>query len=208
MVRRLLVVGAVALVTVGTALLLSAAPASASCVGGVTVLSDLERADLVFVGTVTALSNEDRWATFTIEDLWKGDPLAADVEVRGGPLSPGGGIQAGSSVDRSFEPGGRYLLFAYDPAVHGYSPVWGPDGRFEDNACSATQIYTDDLAQFRPATAKKIEASSSPTPPATAVISPAADDHSDLPRDVALMVGFAGIIAVVVAARSFARSRD
>ena len=55
--------------------LISVTPASASCAGPATVETELVRADLVFVGTATALTNKNRWATFAVEDLWKGDPV-------------------------------------------------------------------------------------------------------------------------------------
>ncbi|MEY2451935.1 MAG: hypothetical protein QOD92_1509 [Acidimicrobiaceae bacterium] len=139
----------------------SAVPAAASCAGSPTVESDLERTDLVFVGTVTHLTNGNRWATFTVEDLWKGELASAQVDVHAGPVDPGGSFSAISSVDRHYDAGARYLVFAYDPTSHGYQPTWGTQSRFEDNICSATQHFTPELDRFRPASARRVEVPSS-----------------------------------------------
>ena len=104
----------------------------------------------MLVGTVVGLTNEGRWATFKVEELWKGTPGSGQVEVRAGPADPLGPNQAATSVDRHYEPGGRYLVFARDPRAHGFSSNWGSGGRFEDNDCSATQPYVAGVARFRP----------------------------------------------------------
>jgi hypothetical protein len=206
MVRRFVALVVVAIVGAGAALIVSATPAAASCVGGITPATDVERADLVFVGTVTSLTNEDRWATFQIEDLWKGEPPANEVEVRAGPAAPGGGIDARTSVDRTFQSGARYLVFAYDPATHGYPTMWGVDSRYEDNSCSATQPYTDDLAQYRPPAARRNDAAPVPTTrQPSAVTASTAASYGDIPRNVALAAAVAAVIVLVLAARSFAQ---
>lgn len=142
----------------------SASRAGASCFASPTVDGDLARSDLVFVGTVKQLANGDRWATFAIEDLWKGDLEGPEVEVHAGPADPGGGMSAMSSIDRKYEAGVRYLVFAYDPTSHGYMATWGTS-RFEDNNCSATQPYSASLDRFRPATAHRVAAATPATIP-------------------------------------------
>src|SRR5699024_10709686 len=124
------------------------------CAGPPTVEGELARADLAFVGTVTELTNAGRWATFTVDDLWKGDLDSPAVDVHAGPADPGGGVISASSVDRTYELGVRYLVFAYDPTSHGYLPTWGTSG-FEDNNCSGTQPYSSSLDTFRPADAHR-----------------------------------------------------
>lgn len=71
---------------------------------------DLETSDLVFVGTVEELTNENR-ATFRVEEMWKGDPGSDRVEVRAGgrPGAPGA-----SPNERTYAAGERYLVFASD----------------------------------------------------------------------------------------------
>jgi hypothetical protein len=205
MLRRFLALVLMVVVGTGAALFVTALPAAASCAAAPTIPADLERADLVFVGTVTRVENDDRWATFQIEDVWKGDPGGQEVVVRAGPANPGNGIKAGSTVDRTFESGGHYLVFAYDPGSHGYTKSWGDDSRFEDNNCSATTLYAPSFDQFRPATAHRVEATlTEPTTPIATAPSTETSD-SELPRDLALALGVAAVIVLVLAARSFSR---
>jgi hypothetical protein len=114
-------------------------PAVASCVGPVALVDSLQAADVVIVGTVVATANQDRMATVSLEEVWKGPALPALLTVDGGP---GGGAIA-SSVDRSFERGIRYLF-----VLSG-----GDQGIFHDNACSATTPWEDAFAALRPADA-------------------------------------------------------
>ncbi len=137
-----------------------AAPAGASCLGPPSVDTSLRDADLAFVGTAVDVTNNGRWATFSVEEVWKGDPGGQVVEVRGGP-----GGQAATSVDRTYVSGTRYLVFARDPGAHGLSRAWGDDGRWEDGACSATQPYTADLDRFRPQAASATGGGVSDNPP-------------------------------------------
>jgi hypothetical protein len=110
-------------------------PVSASCAGIVSLEEALLMAETVFVGSVVQVENQGRWATVRVEERWKGArDLPETVQVRGGP-EPG----TATSVDRLFAPG-RYLFLV----------TRGP-GYLEDNACSATTPWTDDLAGLRPA---------------------------------------------------------
>lgn len=177
-------------------------PAAASCAGTPTIDGDLSRADLVFVGTVTHLTNGDRWATFAVDDVWKGQFDGTEVDVHAGPADPGGGMSAATSVDRKYEAGVRYLVFANDPASHGYAATFGTS-RFEDNNCTATQPYSDELDAFRPVTAHRVVA---PTPATSPTVSPVPKPSgSVVPWILALaalvLVGIAGGVAYVVLRR-------
>jgi hypothetical protein len=119
---------------------LPASQASASCAPTPSIEESLQSADLVFVGTVVELNNRNRWATFTLEDIWKGEPASPRLDVRGGP--PGG--QA-TSVDRTFELDKRYLVFARKGERH-----------WEDNACSATRLYDQSHDASRPPLARTV----------------------------------------------------
>lgn len=144
--RRLVTV----LVSMAAALLPSASPVYASCAGPASVERDIARSDLVFVGNVVGLDNRDRWATFAVEDIWKGNPGGRTVEVRAGPEDPGGGLLRSSSNDRTFQAGVRYLVFALGASGDGASGFYGPDARWSDSTCSSTQPYTPDLGRYRP----------------------------------------------------------
>jgi hypothetical protein len=88
------------------------APAVASCV------TEGLRSPWAFEGVVSTVRSERRIATVRTYD-------GSTVEVRGG--SP----RAMTSVDRTFEPGGRY---EFHP-VNDSSP-------FEDNSCTATRLLS------------------------------------------------------------------
>ncbi|MCJ7709436.1 MAG: hypothetical protein MUQ32_01265, partial [Chloroflexi bacterium] len=78
--------------------------------------------------------NGGRWITLRVEERWRGPQSMPDtISVRAGP-EPG----ASTSVDRVFGEG-RYLFVL----------TGGPE-TFTDNACSATTVWTDDLAALRP----------------------------------------------------------
>ena len=131
---------AVALALLGAVLAGFDAPAGASCLPTPSIEESIQAADLVFVGTVVELNNRNRLATFTLEEIWKGDPGRPRLDVRGGP--PGG---AASSVDRTFEIDTRYLVFASQGELH-----------WEDNACSATRVYDESLDRYRPEFARTV----------------------------------------------------
>ncbi len=122
-----------------------AAPASASCAPPLPIGQALDEASYVFVGTVTALRSDDRYATLDVEEVWRGD-LAATVEVNGGPspadvgAAEADGLSISTSVDRTYTLDQRYLVVSSGMEA----------GVLADNACSATTEYTDDFDQFRP----------------------------------------------------------
>lgn len=112
------------------------AGASASCLvlpGGGPLW---DSADVVFVGTVTGLANNARWATVRVEEIWKGPDVPAEVVVHGGPAG-----NVATSVDRTYTIGLRYLF-----------AVASVDGALEDSACSPTTLEDQiDLDAIRPA---------------------------------------------------------
>lgn len=112
------------------------ASVSASCLPPVPGAVPWADAEVVFVGTVTSVTNGDRWATVSVEEVWKGPDQPAKVVVRGGPEG-----NTVTSVDRTYAVGGRYIF-----------AVTVEDGALLDNACSGTTA-TDgvDLAAARPA---------------------------------------------------------
>lgn len=142
------------------ALALLSAPALASCIFDERTLDQQIRdAQVVFVGTVNETSSRGRIASFRVEEIWKGAPLPTEVEVRGGPDDP----NAVTSVDRHFEIGMRYLVF----------PT-GDARSFEDNNCSPTRAYTDDLDAHRPPNAVSSQPGAQP-----AAVDPGPDEALD-----------------------------
>jgi len=90
---------------------------------------------VVFVGSVVSLSNDDHWAVVNVEERWRGaDSLGDAVRVHGSG-DPGVVLP----TDRTYEPG-RYLFVVTDAGTY-----------LADNACSGTQPWTADLARLRPA---------------------------------------------------------
>ena len=130
----------------------------------------MRNADSVFVGTVTRLSNSDRWATVAVEEVWAGPDLAPAVEVRGGEGN------AASSVDRRFTVATRYLFV-----------VSIASGALQDNACSPTIEWQPDLAKLRPAAAHP------PVPPGPSPDAATPFDPASLLLPAALIIG-AGVV--------------
>ncbi len=135
-------------------LVMGATAASASCGRQPTIEESMARAELVFVGTAVEVTNSSRWATFAVEDIWKGQVDGDRAEVRGGS----GRENVSSSVDRRYLLNTRYLVFAVappsgPPLVSGFC---GEGVRWTDNSCSFTQPYTASLREARPATAHAV----------------------------------------------------
>jgi hypothetical protein len=151
---------ALALAGVTVPLLGGSEPAGASCAPPVGIAAGIAQADVVVVGTVASARSGNRVATVRVEEVWKGD-VGESFEVFGGPAAE----NALTSVDRKYEVGRRYLLFAREPAAHGNPAIFG--GRYEDNDCSTTQPWTDTLIQYRPATARMVGKKVSTAPPAS-----------------------------------------
>ena len=129
--------------------------ASASCASlpGVAPGS-FENAAVVFVGSVISTSDSDRRASVKVESVWRGPDLPTYVQVAGSPVS---GANTATSVDRHFQSAQRYLFVPTNS-----SPP------FDDNSCTATQVYTAALAQQTPADARPPLPGGDPGQPASA----------------------------------------
>lgn len=121
-------------------LLLTPTAVLADCMMPAPVQEAAQTADIVFVGTVTETANRNSWASVAVEEVWRGPDMPARVVVKGG--SGGDGI---SSVDRSFQPGARYLFFPYA----------SEQGDLADNSCTNTMEWSDDLEKIRPASVRQ-----------------------------------------------------
>jgi len=129
------------LLLVGAVLALLPVPAAASCAALPGAGNPFTTAPVVFVGTVLSTSDSDRRARVKVESVWRGPDLLTYVEVNGSPVS---GPFSASSVDRHFQAGIRYIFVP----SNGAPP-------FDDNSCSATQPYTQAIAQQAPADARQ-----------------------------------------------------
>lgn len=109
-------------------------PALASCAELPSLEVGFAEADVVFIGVVTDLSNNDRTAVMQVEQVWKGPALPETVVVNGGPDD----ANFVTSVDRAYELG-TYIVFP----VNSTPP-------FEDNACTLTQKTTTALDVINP----------------------------------------------------------
>ncbi len=138
-------------VTVATvlalAVLLPVSAALASCAGDERSLEQqIDEAEVVFVGTVVGVRDQRRTASFEVHDVWKGPDLDGQVVVWGGhppgpmPSAGPGEGRVGSSVDRSWHMGHRYLVM---PRIE--------DGWLADNICTPTRVWEDRFAAARPA---------------------------------------------------------
>jgi hypothetical protein len=123
-------------------------PAFASCALRPSFPASLQGAQVVFVGTVTSASNGGRKATVQVEAIWYGPDLPAQVEVIGSPA-----LNGATSIDRSFQPGVRYLFVP----TNNQPP-------FQDNACSATQPYSPEMAAYAPDGARQVHSAAATQP--------------------------------------------
>ena len=96
----------VTLATFAVLAVVSPTAAHASCMPPLELAAAIEQADVVVVGTVTATTSRSRIATLDVDEVWKGD-VGATFEVAGGARG-----DVASTVDRTYESGTRYLLFA------------------------------------------------------------------------------------------------
>lgn len=135
-------------------LVMGATAASASCARQPTIEESMARAELVFVGTTTQVTNSSRWATFAVEDIWKGQVDGDRVAIRGGARE---GV--GTSIDRKYLLDTRYLVFALAPPPEpSQLGLYGEGVQWTDNDCSLTQPYTSSLRNARPTTARAVGA--------------------------------------------------
>jgi len=117
-------------------LLLMPSVALADCMMPPPVEDAAKSAEIVFVGTVTETTNQDRWASVVVDAVWRGSDIPTTVVVKGG--SGGDGF---SSVDRQYKAGVKYLFFPYAD----------DQGNLADNICTNTVEWTADLEKLQPA---------------------------------------------------------
>ena len=82
-------IGAAAL-TISLAALLApglvTAPVAADCAAPATIPDAQRTRDIMFVGTVVGLENDNRWVKVLVEERWQNaDGVPDTVDVRGGP---------------------------------------------------------------------------------------------------------------------------
>ena len=170
----------VAAITLGVGVGLVPRMALASCPEFPPLDEHVAQAEVVFVGTVTAVTDEKRTALIEVEEIWRGPELPGQVTIHGGFEELGF-----TSADRYFEEGTRYL----------FAPSFA-DGRLEDSSCTATRAWSDELEQLRPPSVT--------TPKLTTSNADGGDDGPPL-----LPVGAALAIALIVGATIVAfRSRS
>jgi hypothetical protein len=120
-------------------------PALADCQPVDSVEAALGSAEIAFVGTAVAVSEERATATFRVEETWAGT-VGSVVEVFG--LNGGRGP---SEDDRIWQAGHRYLVIPYVIGV-----------QLVDHICSGTSPWSDEMAAFRPPNATLAEAPAAP----------------------------------------------
>ena len=162
------------------AALLAAWPGAvlADCAEPPDIKQAVATADIVFVGTVTDVTNNGRWAQVTVGAVWRGPDQPATLLIRGGPEG-----NTATSVDRSFEAGVTYLFVPYvDPETK----------TLADNSCTSTTQWRQELDDLRPSDAR---------PPTGSTPAAAGFDLSPLlPVAVALIV-FGVILGIGLLAR-------
>jgi hypothetical protein len=139
-IRRLIPL-ALALAVLG-----AAPPASADCDPAGPVERVLPKADVAFVGSVTA--TDGPVAQFAVAEVWAGD-IPDTVEVRGisDHLAGRGGEAPVGEDDRLWTVGQIYLVV---PTVDG--------GVLRDHICTATTEWSAELEPLRPANARIVAA--------------------------------------------------
>lgn len=122
-------------------LAISPTPVGADCEPAGPPADVLPTAAVAFVGTVTRVTGAV--ATIAVSEVWAGQ-VGASVDVYGLRLGhPHGPDEAPASEDdRVWTVGRTYLVL---PSAEG--------GVLQDNICTATTEWTDDLAELRPADA-------------------------------------------------------
>jgi hypothetical protein len=136
-------------------------PASAACA------EMRSSGDLVFVGTAVATKNSNRFARFAVEEIWSGDTSLAPngrVTIVGGIGWPGDGEKGNPFIavedEHMYQVGERYLVVATKDdfwATVGQTETHYPTGALTDGPCSASAVWSDALAQYRPTNASVVD---------------------------------------------------
>ncbi|RLE11140.1 MAG: hypothetical protein DRJ28_11190 [Actinobacteria bacterium] len=120
-----------------TIVAIGAQSALASCPEPPDLETGFAEADIVFIGVVVELTNNDRTAKMEIESVWKGPQLPDVVTVHGSPDNPDD-PNLFTSVDRTFTFG-TYVVFPFNTQPP-----------FRDNICTLTQRTTPALDAINP----------------------------------------------------------
>jgi hypothetical protein len=118
--------------------------ALASCAEPPDLEAAFAEADIVFIGVVVELTNNDRTAKMKVESVWKGPQMPDVVTVHGSPDNPDD-PNLFTSADRTFTYG-TYIVF----------PV-NTEPPFQDNICTLTQRTTSALDAINPGADELIE---------------------------------------------------
>jgi len=151
--------------------------ALASCIAPPPFEEAISRAPAVFVGTVSAVRFDGRWATVSVVEVWKGKGLPSRVEVRSGI----GSDNVMSSVDRIYEVDKTYL----------FVPYRRNGDVLRDNACTRTTRFRTELSRLRPSGA--YEPSATPTPESP---TPEVDEQDDGIRWLLLGAAIVGSVGI------------
>ena len=142
-----------------------------------------------FVGTVSALENDRRWATVDVLEAWKGGTrVSAEVLVKAGPKDPPGPSGVATSTDRRYRLNETYLFVVYG----------GQGSTFRDSNCSRTTRFSPRLARFRP---EALETTPAPPPSPSPTHLHAQPDHAhdwQPPLLVALIVAVTALVLVSI----------
>lgn len=141
---------AVAVILATTFGAITATPAGASCAGEASLTAAVAYGGPVFVGTVVSTTNRGRWATFAVEEVWSGQVADTQVVKAGPPPPDDQGSFSGSSADRTYEIGKRYIVASGDAS----GPFTLAPGELQDSLCSATRLWVPTDAAARPPTAR------------------------------------------------------
>ena len=142
----------IAALVLGAAAVLVPGPSTSAVLADCATIKDVPAAqrsgDAVFVGEVYRTENDGRWAVVLVDERWQGAAGLPDtVQVHGGP-----GPNTTTTTDRVFTEG-RWLF-----------DVTNAGPFFADSSCSASQPWTDDLSQFRPAGVAQAQGSGTSSP--------------------------------------------
>lgn len=124
----------------GLALLAAPGAVLADCMAPPPIEEAVRTSEVVFVGTVVAIADQGRRATVEVDEVWRGPDLEATTIVLGGQ---GAGF---TSVDRTYEPGMKYIFFPY---------VDSEANALVDNLCTNTVQWLDEYEKLRPAEARE-----------------------------------------------------
>jgi hypothetical protein len=111
--------------------LITAPPVGASCAVAPNLQRVIATAPIIFVGTVRRVGHYGTRATVRVQQVWRGENIPHTVIVNGSL----------GAESRVFQVNRRYLFVPERSSTN--SP-------FQDDDCTATQLYTARVARYRP----------------------------------------------------------